>query len=101
MICDLNVGSIPVVVDHHSLALVGVTTDRDLCCRVLAHSLDATSRNSSPTIRGRLVETAKTLSKASSYPRASMSRIPSSTRTTYVIGIISQADLVLKDDAGR
>jgi len=43
MICDLNVGSIPVVVDHQSLALVGVTTDRDLCCRALPHSLDATS----------------------------------------------------------
>jgi len=40
MMCDMNVGSIPVVVDHQSLSLVGMITDRDLCCRVLAHGLD-------------------------------------------------------------
>lgn len=40
MMCDLNVGSIPVVVDHQSRALVGMITDRDLCCRVLAPGLE-------------------------------------------------------------
>ena len=43
MMCDLNVGSIPVVIDHQSRALVGMITDRDLCCRVLAHGLDSKS----------------------------------------------------------
>jgi signal-transduction protein with cAMP-binding, CBS, and nucleotidyltransferase domain len=43
MTCDLNVGSIPVVVDHQSRALVGMITDPDLCCRVLAQVLDAIS----------------------------------------------------------
>jgi len=43
MMCDLNVGSIPVVADHQSRTLLGMITDRDLCCRVLAHGLDAKS----------------------------------------------------------
>jgi len=43
MMCDLNVGSIPVVVDPQSRSLVGMITDRDLCCRVLAQGLDAKS----------------------------------------------------------
>jgi signal-transduction protein with cAMP-binding, CBS, and nucleotidyltransferase domain len=53
MMCDLNVGAIPVVADHQSRSLMGVITDRDLCCRVLAHGLDPSlrqSRNSLPTI---------------------------------------------------
>ena len=43
MMCDLNVGSIPVVTDQQSRALVGVVTDRDLCCRVLAQGFDPKS----------------------------------------------------------
>jgi len=43
MMCDLNVGSIPVIADRQSRALMGMSTDRDLCCRVLALGLNATS----------------------------------------------------------
>ena len=43
MMCDLNVGSIPVVADEQSRSLVGMITDRDLCCRVLAYVLDSKS----------------------------------------------------------
>ncbi len=39
MMGDLNVGSLPVFTDHQSRALIGMITDRDLCCRVLAHRL--------------------------------------------------------------
>jgi len=35
-----NVGSIPVVVDRQSRKLLGIVTDRDLCCSVLAAGLD-------------------------------------------------------------
>jgi len=48
-----------------------------------------------------LVETAKTLSNASSYPRASNAPNSLVDKDNHVIGIISQADLALKDDAGR
>jgi len=33
---DRNIGSIPVVIDQQSRELVGVITDRDLCCSVVA-----------------------------------------------------------------
>jgi CBS-domain-containing membrane protein len=38
--CDQNVGSIPVVMDQESRKLVGMITDRDLCCSVIADALD-------------------------------------------------------------
>jgi len=40
IMCDQNVGSIPVVMDQDSRKLVGVITDRDLCCSVVANGLD-------------------------------------------------------------
>ena len=39
--CELNVGSIPVVADQQSRTLGGMITDRDLCCSVLAQGLDS------------------------------------------------------------
>src|SRR5262249_56863314 len=38
-----DVGSMPVVDDRQSRKLVGMITDRDLCCSVLAEGLDAKS----------------------------------------------------------
>jgi len=40
ILCDRNIGSIPVVVDQQSRKLVGMITDRDLCCSVVAQGLD-------------------------------------------------------------
>ncbi len=37
---DGNIGSIPVVIDQQSRELVGVITDRDLCCSIVADGLD-------------------------------------------------------------
>ena len=37
---DFNIGSIPVVEDQQSRKLLGIITDRDLCCSVLAAGLD-------------------------------------------------------------
>src|SRR5262249_16067020 len=34
------VGAIPVVTDHESRRLIGMITDRDLCCAVVANGLD-------------------------------------------------------------
>src|SRR5262245_47124924 len=41
MPCEHNVGSLPVVTDQQSRKLVGMITDRDLCCSVIAQGLDA------------------------------------------------------------
>ena len=43
MMCDHNVGSIPIVIDQDSRKLVGVITDRDLCSSVVAYGLDPKS----------------------------------------------------------
>jgi signal-transduction protein with cAMP-binding, CBS, and nucleotidyltransferase domain len=40
IMCEQNVGSIPVVTDQGSRKLVGVITDRDLCCSVIPDGLD-------------------------------------------------------------
>lgn len=36
MLRDQNIGSVPVIADHESNRLVGIITDRDLCCSILA-----------------------------------------------------------------
>ncbi len=36
IMCEHNVGSIPVVVDQQSRKLTGIITDRDLCCSIIA-----------------------------------------------------------------
>lgn len=41
MLRDQDIGSMPVVLDQSSRKLVGVITDRDLCCGVVAQGLDA------------------------------------------------------------
>src|SRR5882724_6626465 len=40
IMCDRNIGSVPVVLDHQSNEIVGVITDRDLCCSVIASGFD-------------------------------------------------------------
>jgi CBS domain-containing protein len=41
LMCDESVGTIPAVMDPESRKLVGVITESDLCCSVLANGLDA------------------------------------------------------------
>src|SRR5438105_12150527 len=104
MMCDLNVGSMPVVADHQSRALVGMITDRDLCCRVLAHGLDANSTRIqefvtyNPTVcrDGENVEQCERLMQ-----EHQVRRIPVVDKDNQVIGILAQADLALKDKAER
>jgi CBS domain-containing protein len=104
MMCDLNVGSIPVVVDHQSRSLVGMITDRDLCCRVLAHGLDARSTripefvtyNPAVCRDGQNVEQCERLMQ-----EHQVRRIPVVDRDNHVIGIVAQADLALKDKPER
>ena len=37
---DEDIGSLPVVADLDSRRLVGIITDRDLCCTIVARGLD-------------------------------------------------------------
>ena len=104
MMCDLNVGSIPVVADHQSRSLIGMITDRDLCCRVLAHGLDGKSTpiqefiTYNPAIcrDGENVENCERLMQ-----EHQVRRIPVVDKENQVIGIVGQADLALKDKPER
>src|SRR5947207_4577613 len=40
ILCDRKIGSMPVVADQQSRKLVGIITDRDLCCSVVAQAMD-------------------------------------------------------------
>ena len=104
MMCDLNVGSIPVVADHQSRSLIGIITDRDLCCRVLAHGLDGKSTpiqefiTYNPAIcrDGENVGNCERLMQ-----EHQVRRIPVVDKENQVIGIVAQADLALKDKPER
>jgi len=102
--CDQNVGSIPVVMDQDSRKLVGVITDRDLCCSVVANGLDpkATPIEKFMTLNpvtcreGENVENCERLMQ-----EHQIRRIPIVDADDRVIGIVAQADLALKDKPER
>jgi len=102
--CDHNVGSIPVVLNQDSRKLVGVITDRDLCCSVIANGLDPKSvtiekfMTLNPVIcrEGENVENCERLMQ-----EHQIRRIPIVDAEDRVIGIVAQADLALKDKPER
>ena len=99
LLCKQGVGSIPVVTDHESRKLIGIITDRDLCCSVLADGLDAqttaiekfVSPNPVACREGNLDDCEQLMQEHQ------VRRIPIVDRDGRVIGIVSQADLALKD----
>ena len=104
MMCELNVGAIPVVADHQSRSLIGMITDRDLCCRVLAHGLDGKATPIQEVVTynpaicrdGENVENCERLMQ-----EHQVRRIPVVDKNNQVIGIVAQADLALKDKPER
>ena len=104
ILCDRNIGSMPVVADQNSRQLVGMITDRDLCCSVVAEGLDPKTTLiekliSLPAIAcrdGENIETCERLMQ-----EHQVRRIPIVDAEDRVIGIVSQADLALHDKAER
>src|SRR6266567_4765180 len=104
MMCDFNVGAVPVVADQQSRALVGMITDRDLCCSIVAHGLDPKTTKIQEFITytpvtcrdGENVEKCERLMQ-----EHQVRRIPVVDGEGRVIGIVAQADLALKDKAER
>ena len=102
--CDHNVGSIPVVLDQDSRKLVGMITDRDLCCSVIADGLDPKSvtiekfmtLNPVTCREGENVENCERLMQ-----EHQVRRMPIVDAEDHVIGIVAQADLALKDKPER
>jgi CBS domain-containing protein len=102
--CDHNVGSIPVVLDQDSRKLVGVITDRDLCCSVIGNGLDPKSvtiekfmtLNPVTCREGESIENCERLMQ-----EHQIRRMPIVDAEDHVIGIVAQADLALKDNPER
>ena len=104
ILCDRNIGSMPVLADQQSRKLVGMITDRDLCCSVIAQGLDPKTTQIEKLISfppmscrdGENIETCERLMQEHQVRRA-----PIVDAEDRVIGIVSQADLALHDKAER
>jgi len=104
ILCDRNIGSMPVVADQQSQKLVGMITDRDLCCSVIAEGMDLKTTQirtlltlAALTCRdGENIETCERLMQ-----EHQVRRIPIVDAEDRVIGIVSQADLALRDKPER
>ena len=104
ILCDRNIGSMPVLADQQSRKLVGMITDRDLCCSVIAQGLDPKTTQIEKLISfppmscrdGENIETCERLMQ-----EHQVRRVPIVDAEDRVIGIVSQADLALHDKADR
>ena len=104
ILCERNIGSMPVVADQQSRKLVGMITDRDLCCSVIAQGLDPKTTQIEKLISfppmscrdGENIETCERLMQ-----EHQVRRVPIVDAEDRVIGIVSQADLALHDKADR
>jgi len=104
IMCDTNVGSLPVVADYQSRSLIGMITDRDLCCRVLAHGLDGKSTTIQEfiTYNPAICRDGENIEKCERLMQEhQVRRIPVVDKDNQVIGIVAQADLALKDKPER
>lgn len=100
ILCEENIGSMPVVADQQSRKLIGMITDRDLCCSVVAEGLDPKKT----TIDGFFSVDPVTCREGENLDKCERSmqeyqirRIPVVDGQGCCIGIVSQADLALKD----
>jgi CBS domain-containing protein len=97
---DNNVGSVPVITDEQSRKLVGMITDRDICCSIVAAGLDIKT----VAIEGHVHANPVTCRDGENLDKCERAmqenkirRIPVVDGEGAVIGIVSQADLALKD----
>jgi CBS domain-containing protein len=100
IMCEHNVGSIPVVADQQSRKLTGIITDRDLCCSIIAKGLDAKTTSIQKHMRQNPVacrdgENLDGCEQA--MQKHQIRRIPVVDGDGRCIGIVAQADLALKD----
>jgi CBS domain-containing protein len=100
IMCEHNVGSIPVVIDQQSRKLAGIITDRDLCCSIIAQGLDPKATSIQKYMRQNPVacrdrENLDGCEQA--MQKHQIRRIPVIDGEGRCIGIVAQADLALKD----
>ncbi len=102
ILCDRNIGSMPVVANQQSRKLIGMITDRDLCCSVIGMDPKSTPIVKLITLApltcrdGENIEICERLMQ-----EHQVRRIPIVDAEDRIIGIVSQADLALKDKPER
>jgi CBS domain-containing protein len=99
-----DVGSLPVVTDQDSRELLGIITDRDLCCSIVALGLDPKITLIEKFVRPNPITCREDWSLETcerAMQQHQIRRIPVVDGNRRCIGIISQADLALKDDPDR
>jgi CBS domain-containing protein len=100
ILCKQNVGSIPVVTDHESRKLIGIITDRDLCCSVVASGLNpqSTPIEKFISLNPAVCRESESLDNCEQLMQErQVRRMLIVDGDGRVIGIVSLADLALKD----
>ena len=100
ILCDQNIGSVPVVLDRQSRKLLGIITDRDLCCNIVAAGLDPKATKIAKFISlnpvscrdGENLDNCERLMQ-----EHQVRRIPVVDAEMRCIGILAQADLALRE----
>jgi CBS domain-containing protein len=105
IMCDHNIGSVPVILDQESRELLGMITDRDLCCSVIAAGLDSRTTQIKEFVGVHFVVTCRDGENVDKCEKAmqehQVRRIPVVDGDNRVIGIVAQADVALKDKPDR
>lgn len=101
MMCQGNMGSVPVVTDLESRQLAGIITDRDLCCSVVAENLNPASTSIARFMKAKPVacqpdEDLESCERA--MQKHQVRRIPVVDQQGRCIGIVAQADIALALD---
>jgi CBS domain-containing protein len=101
---DEDIGAMPVVADGESKKLLGIVTDRDVCCHIVAEGLDPKSTT---------IEAFITRDPVTCRPEQSLDSCERLMQTHRIrrilvidenaccVGILSQADLARSDDAQK
>jgi len=101
---DEDVGSMPVVADQDSRRLVGMITDRDLCCSVIADGLDPKSTSINGLYSDEPISCREGVNVNECerlMQEHQVRRIPIVDGDGRVIGIVAQADLALQENAEK
>jgi CBS domain-containing protein len=101
---DHNIGSTPVVLDHKTRQLIGIITDRDLCCTVVASGLEPKATPIKRFVTANPVtcrpddDLETCIVAMQTYQ---VRRVPVVDDEGRCIGIVSQADLALRHQSER
>jgi CBS-domain-containing membrane protein len=100
MLKEQDIGSMPVVLDQSSRKLMGMITDRDLCCTIIAEGLDPVRSRIDRicTLNPVSCREGENIAHCESLMQEhQLRRIPVVDGEGRCIGIVSQADVALKE----